>query len=346
MVKLISETGGTIHCRSDFKVITDFNFNNHPEIDLLIVPGGWGTRKEVNNVVLIEWLKGQREKTQMMASVCTGSFLLAEAGLLHGLEATTHWASIERMKKTYPKIQVKQGKRFIISDQGRIVTSAGIAAGIDMSLFLVSELVGECWSAGRWMMARKRKYTLIIVFTVSALVLIGAALAYYSSVGRYTDQLFASEAKIQQALLHYTFDTAGRYPASIEELLEKGYLDRLPDNPYSDGTMQPIAPDAPWAPGDFVYIAISPLVVSETGQYVTSHTLRDNHDTHPTEIDSFLLVVYGPRPNQSGKSPKEQARDCLNTGVPDPDNYTIPELDQIDWDHVSSIMTPHEDYRY
>jgi transcriptional regulator GlxA family with amidase domain len=142
-VKLISETGGTIRCRSDFKVIADYNFKNHPEIDLLIVPGGWGTRKEVNNVVLIEWLKGQHKKTQMMASVCTGSFLLAEAGLINGLEVTTHWASIERMKKTYSKVQVKQGKRFIVSDQGRIVTSAGIAAGIDMSLFLVSELVGE-----------------------------------------------------------------------------------------------------------------------------------------------------------------------------------------------------------
>ena len=142
-VRLISETGGSIRCRGDFKVITDFDFNNHPEIDLVLVPGGWGTRKEVQNPVLIEWLIAQKEKTQLMASVCTGSFLLAEAGLLDGLESTTHWASIERMRKAYPKVQIMQGKRFIVSGQGRIVASAGIAAGIDMSLFLVSELVGE-----------------------------------------------------------------------------------------------------------------------------------------------------------------------------------------------------------
>ncbi|MHA2226106.1 MAG: DJ-1/PfpI family protein [Candidatus Hodarchaeales archaeon] len=142
-VRLISETDGLIRCRGDLKVITDFNFDNHPELDLVLVPGGWGTRKEVHNPVLIEWLKAQNKKIQLMASVCTGSFLLAEAGLLDGLESTTHWASIERMRKTYPTIQVMQGKRLIVSGQGRIVASAGIAAGIDMSLFLVSELVGE-----------------------------------------------------------------------------------------------------------------------------------------------------------------------------------------------------------
>ncbi len=142
-VKLISETGGIVRCRGDFKVLTDFNFDNHPKFDLVLVPGGWGTRKEVQNPILIEWLKAQTQKTQLMASVCTGSFLLAETDLLDGLESTTHWASIERMRKAYPKVQIMQGERFIISGQGRIVMSAGIAAGIDMSLFLVSELVGE-----------------------------------------------------------------------------------------------------------------------------------------------------------------------------------------------------------
>ena len=142
-VRLISEIGGLVRCRGDLKVYADFNFDNHPKFDLVLVPGGLGTRKEVQNAILIDWLKAQKEKTQLMASVCTGSFLLAEAGLLDGLESTTHWASIERMKKAYPRVQVMQDKRFIVSGQGRIVTSAGIAAGIDMSLFLISELVGE-----------------------------------------------------------------------------------------------------------------------------------------------------------------------------------------------------------
>lgn len=142
-VKLISETGGLVRCRGDLKVITDFNFDNHPKLDLVLVPGGWGTRKEVQNPVLIEWLRTQKQKSQLIVSVCTGSFLLAEAGLLEDLESTTHWASIERMRQAYPTVQIIQDKRFIVSGEGRIVTSAGIAAGIDMSLFLVSELIGR-----------------------------------------------------------------------------------------------------------------------------------------------------------------------------------------------------------
>ncbi|MFX1285618.1 MAG: DJ-1/PfpI family protein [Promethearchaeota archaeon] len=142
-IRLISEKSGSIRCRGGLKVLTDYNFNDHPKFDLVLVPGGWGTRKEVQNSVLIEWLKSQKEKAQLMASVCTGSFLLAEAGLLNGFESTTHWASIERMRNTYPKVQVVQGERFIVSGHGRLVISAGIAAGIDMSLFLVSELIGE-----------------------------------------------------------------------------------------------------------------------------------------------------------------------------------------------------------
>ncbi len=142
IVRLISEFGGIIRSSNGLKVFTDLDFNNHPEIDLVLVPGGWGTRKEVQNSVLIDWLRVQKEKAQLMASVCTGSFLLAQAGLLDGLEATTHWKSIEKMKIAYPKVQVIQGRRFIVSGQGKIITSAGIAAGIDMSLFLVSELLG------------------------------------------------------------------------------------------------------------------------------------------------------------------------------------------------------------
>jgi transcriptional regulator GlxA family with amidase domain len=142
-VKLISETGSIVRCRGDLKVLADFNFDNHPKFDLILVPGGWGTRKEVQNPVLIKWLKKQQQNTQLVVSVCTGSFLLAEAGFLEGLEVTTHWASIERMRKTYPRVKIIQGERFIVTGQGRVVTSAGIAAGIDMSLFLVSELVGK-----------------------------------------------------------------------------------------------------------------------------------------------------------------------------------------------------------
>jgi len=111
-----------------------------PPLDILLVPGGWGTRREVGNQQLIGWLRERSRQVELTTSVCTGSFLLAEAGLLDGLRATTHWQSIERMAAAYPNVAVLAGQRFV--DNGRVITSAGISAGIDMSLHIVSRLLG------------------------------------------------------------------------------------------------------------------------------------------------------------------------------------------------------------
>jgi len=137
----VAERPGIIRARGNLLVQPHFTIDDHPPIDLLIVPGGMGTRREVNNSDLIDWLFNVTQQAQLNASVCTGSFLLGKVGLLEGRKVTTHWASLERMAKDFPKVEVQTGVRWV--DQGDIVTSAGISAGLDMSLHLVERLLGR-----------------------------------------------------------------------------------------------------------------------------------------------------------------------------------------------------------
>lgn len=123
------------------RVIPDHTLDDAPHLDLLVVPGGMGTRVEVANPRLIGWIKRRAAEAQLVTSVCTGSFLLAETGMLAGKTATTHWASVERMRETYTMVTVRGDARYVTD--GDIVTSAGISAGIDMSLAVVSRLRGE-----------------------------------------------------------------------------------------------------------------------------------------------------------------------------------------------------------
>jgi transcriptional regulator GlxA family with amidase domain len=143
----------TVRCRNGLQVVADLRIgvDEVPLLDVLIIPGGHGTRREVHNARLITWLGAAAPATrEIVASVCTGAFLLAEAGLLDGLGATTHWASMARLQASYPQVRVAGldasaeqrpfGTRYV--DEGRIVTSAGISAGIDMALHLVARLAG------------------------------------------------------------------------------------------------------------------------------------------------------------------------------------------------------------
>ena len=118
--------------------------------DLLVVPGGQGTRCERLNAPLLDWIAAQDRQTELTTSVCTGAFLLAERGILDGKRATTHWASVGWMRDQYPAVTILDDVRYV--DEGRVVTSAGISAGIDMSLHVVSRLHGEetaVWTARR-----------------------------------------------------------------------------------------------------------------------------------------------------------------------------------------------------
>lgn len=135
---IIAETDSIVSCRGGLLVQPTATIENHPPLDIIVIPGGHGTRKTVLNQRIIEWIQQQNELTQLTTSVCTGAFLLAEGKLLDNHRATTHWASIDRMKNTYPNIQVLTDTRFV--DEGHIITSAGVSAGIDMSLHVVERL--------------------------------------------------------------------------------------------------------------------------------------------------------------------------------------------------------------
>jgi transcriptional regulator GlxA family with amidase domain len=146
----IAEEDRIINCRGGLLVQPHYTIANHPELDIIVVPGGKGTRRERYNKHLLDWITAQDPKIELLTSVCTGAFLLAEAGKLDGLEATTHWASVDHMRETYESISMQADTRYV--DQGRIITSSGISAGIDMSLHIVSRLHGveaAAWTARR-----------------------------------------------------------------------------------------------------------------------------------------------------------------------------------------------------
>jgi transcriptional regulator GlxA family with amidase domain len=136
----ISETARAIYARGGLVVVPQFDISNHPMIDVLIIPGGIVTA-ELERDLLIDWIARTADSSSITASVCTGSFLLGKAGLLHGKSATTHWEDIPEMVSMFPDIDVQSNKRWV--DTGPVVTSAGISAGIDMSLHLVARLESE-----------------------------------------------------------------------------------------------------------------------------------------------------------------------------------------------------------
>ncbi|MGK7915034.1 MAG: DJ-1/PfpI family protein [Prochloraceae cyanobacterium] len=114
-----------------------FGFHNHPQIDLLIVVGGVHTQ-EMKKVNIIDWIASRGKSAKLVASVCTGAFLLAESRVLTNQNVTTHWEHMSDLRLAYPDLSVHESKRWV--DEGKIITSAGISEGIDMSLHLVSRL--------------------------------------------------------------------------------------------------------------------------------------------------------------------------------------------------------------
>jgi transcriptional regulator GlxA family with amidase domain len=139
-VFMIGIDDNPIRTRGGLSINPDCSIDDHPDIDLLVIPGGDVTA-ELRKSKVVSWIAGQTHNTKLIASICTGAFLLGQAGLLHGLKVTTHWQDIEELSRILPSTKVIENVRYI--DQGNIITSAGISAGIDMSLHLVSRLTGE-----------------------------------------------------------------------------------------------------------------------------------------------------------------------------------------------------------
>jgi transcriptional regulator GlxA family with amidase domain len=140
-VLLISQSPGPITATGGMTVLPHFTFENCPRLDILVCPGGWGTRRELKNPVMLDWLRKRAAEAETIAAVCTGSMLLGFAGLLDGLHATTHWRSLDWMRDSFPAVLVEYDKHFV--KDGRVFTSAGISAGIDMSLRVVAHYLGE-----------------------------------------------------------------------------------------------------------------------------------------------------------------------------------------------------------
>jgi transcriptional regulator GlxA family with amidase domain len=140
-VSLVAEREEVVTLRNGFRVLPHYTLTSAPYADLLVIPGGMGTRREMHNAPLLEWVRTRGQSAELLLSVCTGALLLGRAGLLDGLDATTHHGAIELLHQTAPRARLHPGERFL--DNGRVIVAAGVSAGIDMSLHVVERLLGQ-----------------------------------------------------------------------------------------------------------------------------------------------------------------------------------------------------------
>jgi transcriptional regulator GlxA family with amidase domain len=140
-VLLVAETLAAVQAAGGMRVLPDCTLADCPQLDILLAPGGWGTRQQILNETLVSWLAARGRQVETLASVCTGALLLGKAGLLDGRRATTHWRSLEWLRESFPTVTVEEQSRVV--EDGHILTSAGISAGIDLALKVVGRYYGE-----------------------------------------------------------------------------------------------------------------------------------------------------------------------------------------------------------
>jgi putative intracellular protease/amidase len=119
-------------------ILAEASIDELPEPEILCVPGGWGTREAIDDERLVSWIRQAHETTEWTTSVCTGSLLLAAAGILDGLNATSHWLELDTLGEMGAR---PTGQRVV--QEGKVVTAAGVSSGIDMALFLMAKIAGE-----------------------------------------------------------------------------------------------------------------------------------------------------------------------------------------------------------
>jgi len=137
----VSENGGDIRSVNGLTVVSDCSFRDNPNIDILLIPGGDGTKAEIKKQNVMEWIDGAQRAAKIIATVCSGARIPAALGLLDGLTATTHMLAIDDVKKLAPRAVIDHTQRFV--DNGKIITSGGISAGIDMALHIVARFYGR-----------------------------------------------------------------------------------------------------------------------------------------------------------------------------------------------------------
>lgn len=149
----VGRTHDPIAARNGLSVNPAYAFSDCPQPDILLIPGGYGTRPLMEDRFVLDWIRAAQQKAELLLSVCTGSLLLGRAGLLDGLQATTHDLAMAELRKAAPGATVHEDRRVV--DNGRVVTSAGVASGIDMSFHIVARLLGQDTAAA---MARYIEY--------------------------------------------------------------------------------------------------------------------------------------------------------------------------------------------
>jgi transcriptional regulator GlxA family with amidase domain len=137
---LVAETLDLVIARNGFKVVPDYTLETCPAIEVLVIPGGKGTRPLLERPAVIEWIRARSAAADIVLSVCSGSLLLAKAGLLEGLKATTHHAALDELRALAPRTTIDPSVRF--HDNGKIITTGGISAGIDGALHVLTRLGG------------------------------------------------------------------------------------------------------------------------------------------------------------------------------------------------------------
>jgi transcriptional regulator GlxA family with amidase domain len=154
-VMTFSIDGQLLRARNGLQVVPDYSLLTLPPHDILIIPGGPNAAIEtqMQNIALMGWIAAQKANAELLLSVCTGSWMLAKAGVLAGRPATTYHTDYDRLRALEPTVITREGERWV--DSGDIITSAGVSAGIDMSLYVVGKLHGAATAEAT---ARRMEY--------------------------------------------------------------------------------------------------------------------------------------------------------------------------------------------
>jgi transcriptional regulator GlxA family with amidase domain len=139
-VSTLSRDGASVRCAKGLTITPDHSYATAPACNVLVYPGGSGTRRQLKDPAELDWVRARRAQAELMTSVCTGSLVYAAAGLLAGRPATSYWNALGELAALDPTIDVRDDQRFV--DDGDVITAAGVSAGIDMALHLVDRLAG------------------------------------------------------------------------------------------------------------------------------------------------------------------------------------------------------------
>ncbi len=140
-VYTVAETRRAVLARNELSVNPKYDFTSCPTPDLLVIPGGFGTRREMENPVALAWLRACFPHAELVLSICTGALIMAKTGFLDGLAATTHHGAVEELRQAAPRTTIEASRRFI--DNGKVIVAAGVAAGIDASFHVIARLLGK-----------------------------------------------------------------------------------------------------------------------------------------------------------------------------------------------------------